>query len=93
MCSWPALPKSLGANGVLEVPLSSISLIRKRSKGLERSSKNVFKEPVNILSKPKASTQSAYPVWIAFAARYKAVEPVEQLLLTLMIGIPVMPTV
>ena len=41
---------------------------------------------------PSTSTQSAAPLCTAWRARYSAVEPVEQLLLTLTIGMPVMPT-
>jgi hypothetical protein len=43
-------------------------------------------------SKPSASTQSAAPLATAWRARNSAVEPVEQLLLTLTTGMPVMPT-
>ena len=45
-------------------------------------------EPRSIFSKPRASAQSAKPPLIAWRARYSALEPVEQLLLTLMIGMP-----
>lgn len=60
--------------------------------GCSRSSKVDPSEPGFIFSKPSASTQSARPPRIASAARYSAVEPVEQLLLTFTTGIPVMPS-
>ena len=46
----------------------------------------------NFYKKASATTQSAAPDSMAWRARNSAVEPVEQLLLTLTIGIPVMPT-
>ena len=48
--------------------------------------------PGFICSKPSASTQSAAPDSMAWRARNNAVEPVEQLLFTLMTGMPVIPT-
>jgi hypothetical protein len=48
-------------------------------------------EPGCIFSKPSAIVQSASPPLMARAARYSAVDPVEQLLLTLTTGMPVMP--
>ena len=48
--------------------------------------------PGIICSKPSASTHSAAPLATACRARNSAVEPVEQLLLTLTIGMPLMPT-
>lgn len=49
-------------------------------------------EPLSIFSKPKARTQSAFPDSIICLANMSADEPVEQLLFTLKIGIPVIPT-
>jgi hypothetical protein len=49
-------------------------------------------EPFSIFSKPIASAQSASPPRIAWRAMNNAVEPVEQLLLTLTTGIPVSPS-
>jgi hypothetical protein len=48
--------------------------------------------PGVICSKPSASAQSTAPLATAWRARNSAVEPVEQLLLTLTTGMPVMPT-
>ena len=48
-------------------------------------------EPRSIFSKPTAKTQSLLPVSISCLAKIRAVEPVEQLLLTLYTGIPVKP--
>ncbi|MNC74692.1 hypothetical protein D3C75_1260920 [compost metagenome] len=64
----------------------------KRSRVTGRSSQCDFSAPACICSKPKASTQSAAPVSMARRARYSALEPVEQLLLTLTTGMPVIPT-
>jgi hypothetical protein len=49
-------------------------------------------EPFSIFSKPTARAQSTSPPWTARRARYRAEEPVEQLLLTLTIGMPVRPS-
>ena len=65
---------------------------RNSSNALGRSVKTAPSAPGFICSKPSASTQSAAPDSIACRARNSAVEPVEQLLLTLTIGMPVMPT-
>ncbi|MNT73998.1 hypothetical protein D3C72_2127660 [compost metagenome] len=48
--------------------------------------------PGIICSKPKARTISTMPLAIAWLARNSAVEPLAQLLLTLITGMPVMPT-
>jgi hypothetical protein len=48
--------------------------------------------PLSIFSKPTANTHSCFPDSTNSLASNKAVEPVEQLLLTLKIGIPVIPT-
>ena len=52
----------------------------------------VPRAPGTICSKPTARAQSAAPLSTAWRARNSAVEPEEQLLLTLTTGIPVMPT-
>lgn len=56
-------------------------------KGLARSVQCDFKEPRSIRSKPRAMAQSTTPLSTRIRAWYKAVDPVEQLLLTLIIGI------
>jgi hypothetical protein len=60
--------------------------------GCSRSVKVAPSEPGCIFSKPNASAQSTAPLRTACAARKSAVDPVEQLLLTLTTGIPVMPS-
>ena len=49
-------------------------------------------EPFSIFSKPTAIAQSAMPPLTAWRARKSALEPVEQLLLTLTTGMPVRPS-
>ncbi|MCY1419665.1 hypothetical protein D9M71_352580 [compost metagenome] len=93
MCSRPAPPKVRSGPGTSAASAVSCSTIgRKRARVTGRSSQLDFSEPGRICSKPRASTQSAWPLSTAARARYSAVEPVEQLLLTLMIGMPVRPT-
>ena len=60
--------------------------------GFVRSMNFAPSEPFSIFSKPSASAQSARPPLTAWRARYSAVEPVEQLLLTLTTGMPVRPS-
>jgi len=60
--------------------------------GIVRSVYFTPSEPRSIFSKPRASTQSARPPLIAWRAMNRAVDPVEQLLLTLMTGMPVRPS-
>ncbi|MNG09685.1 hypothetical protein D3C84_931130 [compost metagenome] len=48
--------------------------------------------PGIICSKPKARTMSTMPLAMAWLARYKAEEPLAQLLFTFNTGMPVMPT-
>jgi hypothetical protein len=67
-------------------------LSSKRVKALGRSLHIEPSAPRIIGSKPRATTQSAAPVSIASRAKNSADEPVEQLLLTLRIGIPVCPS-
>ena len=60
--------------------------------GLVRSVHLLPSAPFSICSKPTASTQSESPPATACRARNSAVEPVEQLLLTLTTGMPDRPT-
>jgi hypothetical protein len=69
MCSTPAFPNILGAKGVFEDPRISLSRIKKVSNGTVLSVKKVYKDPVNIFSKPRAKTQSFCPNLTEFAAR------------------------
>ena len=64
----------------------------KSSNGLGRSVNTLPMAPGFICSKPSTSTQSTMPLSMAWRPRNRAVEPVEQLLLTLTMGMPVMPT-
>lgn len=66
--------------------------MKKSDNGLVLSPKKVYKDPVNIFSNPSAITQLLLPLLIALCARNRAVLPVEQLLFTLMTGIPDIPT-
>lgn len=61
------------------------SIFRKKLHTLEES------EPLSIFSKPTDKTQSAFPDSMICFPNNKAEEPVEQLLFTLNIGIPVIP--
>ena len=54
--------------------------------------KLAWSEPFFIFSKPSASAQSTSPPRTASRAMNSALEPVEQLLLTLTTGIPVSPS-
>ncbi|SLJ82534.1 Uncharacterised protein [Mycobacteroides abscessus subsp. abscessus] len=91
MCSRPAAPNIQGAGGNFTSEICT-SRSMCRIIGCSRSVKVAPSEPGCIFSKPSARVQSARPPRIAWAARYSAVEPVEQLLLTLTIGIPVRPS-
>ena len=72
---------------------SSVHVRRSARTGCGRSFEQRLRaRPGCICSKPSASTQSAAPLATAWRARNSAVEPVEQLLLTLTMGMPVMPT-
>jgi hypothetical protein len=62
------------------------------SSALVRSVYFTPSEPFSIFSKPMAIAQSTTPPLTAWRARNRALEPVEQLLLTLMTGIPVRPS-
>ena len=63
-----------------------------RSSAGARSFQRDVSAPGLICSKPTASAQSTAPLCTAWRARNSADEPVAQLLLTLMTGMPVMPT-
>ncbi|SHU01658.1 Uncharacterised protein [Mycobacteroides abscessus subsp. abscessus] len=91
MCSRPAAPNIQGAGGKAKsnTPASASMC---RCIGCSRSVKVAPNEPGCIFSKPSARVTSASPPRIACAALYSAVDPVEQLLLTLVTGIPVMPS-
>ena len=91
MCSRPAAPNIHGATGKANSSISAIALTW-RPIGDSRSSAPPPSEPGCIFSNPSAIAQSASPPRIAWAARYSAVDPVEQLLLTLTIGMPVIPS-
>ena len=91
MCSRPAAPNIHGAGGR---PTSEIwaSSSPWRAIGGSRSVNVAPSEPRCIFSKPSASVQSARPPRMACAARYSALEPVEQLEFTLNTGMPVIPS-
>jgi hypothetical protein len=91
MCSRPAAPNIHGATGNANSSMAASALMWLPS-GDSRSSAPPASAPGCIFSKPRAITQSARPPRMLCAARYSAVEPVEQLLLTLTIGMPVMPS-
>ena len=77
------MPNIIGAGGAASNSNSSPSLTKCRAVGSSRSLNFAPSEPFSIFSKPIASAQSASPPRIERAAPYSAVEPVEQLLLTL----------
>uniref|UniRef100_A0A1A9WUT9 Uncharacterized protein n=1 Tax=Glossina brevipalpis TaxID=37001 RepID=A0A1A9WUT9_9MUSC len=79
--SLPALPNIWAAMGLLPISVNSDIKVINSSTTLED------KEPRSIFSKPKANTQSAFSDSTICFAKYKALEPVEQLLLTLYTGI------
>ncbi len=60
--------------------------------GLSRSSHFEPRAPFSIFSKPRASAHSIVPPATACFASMSAVDPVEQLLLTLNTGTPLRPT-
>ena len=74
------------------MPTSASVSWSKSSNGVGRSGNFAVSAPGAICSKPAASAQSIAPPATAWRARYSAVEPVEQLLLTLKIGMPVIPS-
>ena len=89
----PAPPKYWAAIGACSShPCSAVVRSSKRVNGLGRSLHIEPSAPRIICSNPSAITQSAAPVSIACRAKNSADEPVEQLLLTLTIGIPVWPS-
>ncbi|MNH26597.1 hypothetical protein D3C79_866590 [compost metagenome] len=93
MCSRPAPPKNIRAPGM---PMPSGNTWAALSKPLPmvsgRSVQKFFNAPGCICSKPKARAQSTAPLSTAWRAMNSAVEPLAQLLLTLISGMPVMPT-
>ncbi|MOA42319.1 hypothetical protein D3C78_1643580 [compost metagenome] len=92
MCALPAPANMRMALGMSGTSVSSMDCFWKISMAGERSVQADFSAPGFICSKPKASAQSTAPLRTAWRARNRAEEPVEQLLLTLITGIPVMPT-
>src|ERR1700759_1648574 len=89
----PAAPKYRGAAGTSPTsPSSRVNASSNRVNALGRSSQCALRAPRCICSNPRASTQSAAPDATAWRARYRAEDPVEQLLFTLITGMPVIPT-
>ena len=88
----PAPPNCRSASGTPGASTRASAAASNCSNTLGRSSNIAPTAPGRICSNPSASTQSAAPDSIACRARNSAVEPLEQLLFTLMIGTPVMPT-
>ena len=82
LITFPAFPKNCAAIGAGANPPFSIMAVACFSKGFVRSSKWEPREPGCIFSNPKARVQSARPPLINWVACMRAVEPVEQLLLT-----------
>jgi hypothetical protein len=83
MCSRPAFPNICGAPGALAKPRISTISLKCLSIGLLRSVYFTPSEPFSIFSKPSAMAHSASPPSTSCLAMNSAVEPVEQLLLTL----------
>ena len=83
MCSMPALPNIWGAPGAFAKPRNSTMSLKCLSIGLVRSVYFTPSEPFSIFSKPSAIVQSANPPSTSCLAMKSAVDPVEQLLLTL----------
>eukprot|EP01137_Pigoraptor_chileana_P036256 Opistho-2@31508 len=92
ICSRPALPNICGAMGAGAMPLTSDMRPTCFSIGLQRSLNFAPSDPRSIFSKPRAMAHSHAPPATKLRARKRAVDPVEQLLFTLYIGIPVMPS-
>ncbi|MNQ89578.1 hypothetical protein D3C85_1048900 [compost metagenome] len=92
MCARPAPANWRMADGISGWPTSSSTTWAARSSAGARSSQRDLSAPGFICSKPNASAQSTAPLCTAWRARYRADEPVAQLLLTLTTGMPVMPT-
>ena len=80
------------AAGALVNPCTSFIRPPKLASGEARSSYFEPSAPFSIFSKPTASAHSTSPPRTACAASISADEPVEQLLFTLKIGMPVSPT-
>ena len=92
MCSRPAFPNIHGAPGASVISYSSDSAMKCRIVGCSRSRKVGISEPFFIFSKPSASAQSTTPPFTSWRAMKSAVDPVEQLLFTFVIGMPVSPS-
>jgi hypothetical protein len=91
MWSRPALPNICGANGDCSGERTVNIVCRCLSRAFVRSVYFTPSEPFSIFSKPSASATSTEPPLTAWRARNSALEPVEQLLLTLTTGMPVRP--
>ena len=92
MWSRPALPNIWGAGGDSSGSRMANIAVTCLSRALVRSVYLTPSEPFSIFSKPTAIAQSALPPRTAWRARKSALEPVEQLLLTLITGMPVRPS-
>ncbi|MCY1244602.1 hypothetical protein D9M72_576890 [compost metagenome] len=92
MWAWPAAPNRRNAPRTSIGPSTSVSTSLNSSSGPGRSVQGELRAPGAMYSKPKANATSTTPLCTACRARKRALEPVEQLLLTLMTGMPVMPT-
>ena len=92
MCSRAAFPKSCAVGGAATNSWVSSMRAKWRMFGFSRSSNIPPRDPRVIFSKPMARATSLSPPSIHCFASMSAVEPVEQLLLTLKTGIPVRPS-
>ncbi len=91
MYSRPALPNICGAAGAAAKPRRSTMSLKCLSIGVVRSVYLIPSEPFSIFSKPTARAQLATPPSTSCLARNSALDPLEQLLLTLTAGMPVRP--
>jgi hypothetical protein len=90
--SRPAPPNICAAGGAWVKPCTSFITPACGSSGVGRSLNFEASAPFSICSKPTTSTHSASPLSTAWRPANSAVEPVEQLLLTLTTGTPVRPS-
>lgn len=89
---FPAPPKYFSVIGRSDLPINALVTVSNSPSGEGRSENTVPSAPGIICSKPTASTHSATPLSTACRAKKSAVDPLEQLLLTLTMGMPVIPT-
>ena len=92
MCSRPAMPNICAAGGAASGSRSSNELDEVAHRRLLAVVEVAPSDPFCIRSKPSASTQSARPPLTSWRAMNSAVDPVEQLLLTFVTGMPVSPS-